>query len=328
MVAPAIAAPAAYSAAGAGLDIENVDHAFDIDGAALPVLQDVSLFVEPGEFIAPQVGTAESAHNYFQDPEAFLALGGRRGKQLQVLTDGTFFINRWFATVELRPKTLIPIGFVGVVVSYYGSKGVDVTGAGFRYGEQVESGQRGVWRGALPPGKYALNPYALKVELVPTVNFVLRWLDDALRVETRDPVELSRWHHVAVTYDGSRFADGVKIYVDAVINHMAAGAGSGSGNGYAIDNLHFRASVNPIVQASAPLKLNGLNYAGGSGLSFSFTNVPGASFTVYSATNLTAPINWQPVGQPTEVLNGSYSTYQFTDPAGAAKSRFYRVTSP
>ena len=104
--------------------------------------------------------------------------------------------------------------------------------------------------------------------------------------------------------------------------------GSGSGNGYAIDNLHFRASVNPIVQASAPLKLNGLNYAGGSGLSFSFTNVPGASFTVYSATNLTAPINWQPVGQPTEVLNGSYSTYQFTDPAGAAKSRFYRVTSP
>jgi len=52
MVDAAIAAPAAYSAAGAGLDIENVDHAFDIDGAALPVLQDVSLFVEPGEFIA------------------------------------------------------------------------------------------------------------------------------------------------------------------------------------------------------------------------------------------------------------------------------------
>ena len=37
-------------------------------------------------------------------------MGGRRGKQLQVLTDGTFFINRWFATVEVRPKTLIPIG--------------------------------------------------------------------------------------------------------------------------------------------------------------------------------------------------------------------------
>ena len=60
--------------------------------------------------------------------------------------------------------------------AYYGSKGEDVTGAGFRYGEQVEPGQRGVWKQALPPGKYPVNPYAVKVELVPTVNFVLRWI--------------------------------------------------------------------------------------------------------------------------------------------------------
>ena len=48
--------------------------------------------------------------------------------------------------------------------------------SGFRYGEQVEPGQRGVWKKALPPGKYSVNPYAVKVELVPTVNFVLRWI--------------------------------------------------------------------------------------------------------------------------------------------------------
>lgn len=133
--------------------------------------------IESGELIAPEVKSGDStSHNNFQDPEAFLSLGGKRGKQLQVLTDGTFFINRWFATVELQPKTLIPIGYVGVVVSYYGNRGEDVTGQTFRYGEQVESGERGVWRQALPPGKYALNPYALTVELVPTVNFVLRWI--------------------------------------------------------------------------------------------------------------------------------------------------------
>ncbi len=134
--------------------------------------------IESSEIIAPEVKPASGArdHNYFQDPEAFLALGGRRGKQLQVLTDGTFFVNRWFATVEICPKTLVPIGYVGVVVSYHGSLGTDVTGERFRYGEQVESGQRGVWKKALPPGKYPLNPYALKVELVPTVNFVLRWI--------------------------------------------------------------------------------------------------------------------------------------------------------
>jgi uncharacterized membrane protein YqiK len=134
--------------------------------------------IESGEIIAPEVKVTdgETDHHAFQDPEAFLTLGGRRGKQLQVLTDGTFFINRWFATVELRPKTLIPIGYVGVVVGYYGGKGHDVTGDAFRYGEQVEPGERGVWKRSLPPGKYALNPYAMKVELVPTVNFVLRWI--------------------------------------------------------------------------------------------------------------------------------------------------------
>src|ERR1044071_1364110 len=130
-----------------------------------------------GEIIAPEVKPIPgSDHNYFQDPEAFLQLGGKRGKQLQVLTDGTFFINRWFGTVEIKAKTLIPIGYVGVIVSYHGAAGDDTTGDSFRYGEQVESGHRGVWRSALAPGKYALNPYAVKVELVPTINFVLRWI--------------------------------------------------------------------------------------------------------------------------------------------------------
>ena len=63
-----------------------------------------------------------------------------------------------------------------MVVSYYGGSGSDTTGDAFRYGEQVEAGKRGVWRSALAPGKYALNPYAVKVELVPTINFVLRWI--------------------------------------------------------------------------------------------------------------------------------------------------------
>jgi len=137
-----------------------------------------------GEIIAPEVKpqAGHPDHDYFQDPEAFLALGGKRGKQLQVLTDGTFFINRWFATVEIKPKTLVPIGYVGVVVSYYGAQGDDLSGEAFRYGEQVEQGQRGVWRHALAPGKYALNPYALKIEYVPTINFVLRWITN----ETED----------------------------------------------------------------------------------------------------------------------------------------------
>ncbi len=46
------------------------------------------------------------------------------------------------------------------------------------------------------------------------LNLVKRWLDDALRVETVRRLEPGRWHHVAATYDGSRVAGGVRIYVD------------------------------------------------------------------------------------------------------------------
>jgi NitT/TauT family transport system ATP-binding protein len=52
MVAHAIAEAVSHPAVGAGIDIANVSHAFDIDGIDLPVLDDVSLRVEPGEFVA------------------------------------------------------------------------------------------------------------------------------------------------------------------------------------------------------------------------------------------------------------------------------------
>jgi len=45
-------------------------------------------------------------------------------------------------------------------------------------------------------------------------NLVMRWLDDALRVETKAPLEPNKWHHVTASYDGSRDAEGVRVYVD------------------------------------------------------------------------------------------------------------------
>lgn len=128
--------------------------------------------LEQGEIIAPSVG---EAHSSYQDPEKFLELGGRRGKQIQVLTDGTYYINRLFATVEYKPKTVVPIGFVGVVVSFYGTEGVDMTGDDYKHGELVAQGSKGVLEKPLMPGKYAFNTDAGKVVLVPTTNIILKW---------------------------------------------------------------------------------------------------------------------------------------------------------
>jgi uncharacterized membrane protein YqiK len=132
------------------------------DGPALP----------RDDLLAADVG---DAHNSFQEPEQLLAAGGRRGRQERVLVEGTYYINRLFATVELIRKTVIPVGFVGVVVSYTGGWGKDTSGAEYTHGELVEPGCRGVWRDPLMPGKYAFNTYAGKIELVPTTNFVLMW---------------------------------------------------------------------------------------------------------------------------------------------------------
>jgi NitT/TauT family transport system ATP-binding protein len=52
MVAVAIAETDRPAAVGASLNVAGVSHAFDIDGAALPVLNDVSFNVRPGEFVA------------------------------------------------------------------------------------------------------------------------------------------------------------------------------------------------------------------------------------------------------------------------------------
>ena len=128
--------------------------------------------LQDGEIIAPYVG---EEHASFQDPEKFLELNGRRGKQIQVLTDGTYYINRLFATIEYRPKTVVPIGFVGVVVSFFGLEGVDTTGSDYRHGELVGAGCKGVLERPLMPGKYAFNTDAGKVVLVPTTNIILKW---------------------------------------------------------------------------------------------------------------------------------------------------------
>ncbi|HKP55961.1 MAG TPA: SPFH domain-containing protein [Polyangiales bacterium] len=132
-----------------------------------------------GQIIAGSVGEDASQpdtyHNSFQDPDHFLRAGGRRGRQLQALVEGTYYINRLFATVEMIPKTVIDVGSVGVVVSYTGDTGQDLSGSEYKHGELVSKGSRGVWSEPLLPGKYAFNLYAGRVFIVPTTNFILKW---------------------------------------------------------------------------------------------------------------------------------------------------------
>ena len=148
------------------------------DGPSLP----------QGEIIAPTVGEGSAAthHNSFQDPERFLAAGGWRGRQHQVLVEGTYYINRLFATVECIAKTVVEVGHVGVVISYTGAIGRDLSGETYRHGELVKPGERGVWSEPLLPGKYAFNTSAGIVLMVPTTNFILKWIGSEVGVHRLD----------------------------------------------------------------------------------------------------------------------------------------------
>lgn len=125
-------------------------------------------------------GAPVEGHDSFQRGQAFISAGGYRGLQEQVLLSGSWNLNPWFVRVEQIPMSEIPIGYVGVVVSYVGKEHLDLSGDDFTHGDLVERGRKGVWIEPLLPGKHPINTRVMKVELVPTTNIVLNW---ASRVE-------------------------------------------------------------------------------------------------------------------------------------------------
>lgn len=120
-------------------------------------------------------GKLVEGHNNFQDFDAFIRNGGNRGLQPQVILAGSYNLNPWAVQIEEIPMMEIPIGYVGVVISYVGVEGNDLSGSEFKHGNIVEKGRKGVWLEPMGPGKYPINIYTMKVELVPTTNLVLNW---------------------------------------------------------------------------------------------------------------------------------------------------------
>lgn len=127
--------------------------------------------IEAGEIAGPVI----PGHDNFQNAQSFIAEGGRRGLQEQVLLSGSWNLNPWFAQVEQVPMLNIPIGSVGVVISFVGLAHEDISGLAFKHGDLVHVGHKGVWVTPLYPGKHPVNTRVMRVEQVPTTNIVLNW---------------------------------------------------------------------------------------------------------------------------------------------------------
>ncbi len=114
-------------------------------------------------------------NNSFQRAKAFLENGGRRGLQEQVLLSGSWNLNPWFVNVRSVPMQEVPIGFVGVIISFIGHSSKDLSGESFAHGNLVKKGDKGVWIDPLHPGMHPINDKIMKMELVPTTNIILNF---------------------------------------------------------------------------------------------------------------------------------------------------------
>jgi uncharacterized membrane protein YqiK len=161
----------AYNAAHHGMDAAEL-HVYHVEPDMVGIVTTLDgRPIDPGEIAGPVL----PGHDNFQNARAFLEAGGRRGLQEQVLLSGSWNLNPWFVRVEQVPMLAIPIGSVGVVISYVGLAHEDVSGLAFKHGDLVNVGHKGVWVTPLNPGKHPINTRIMRVELVPTTNIVLNW---------------------------------------------------------------------------------------------------------------------------------------------------------
>lgn len=137
------------------------------DGAPLPA----------GELVATSVG----GHGDFQDASAFLAAGGQRGPQYDLLKPGTYYINPLMFDVKLDAVAVIQRGEVAVLVSNVGKEPEDIPQADRLAGKEryvVPAGYRGIQAEVAGPGVYYLNRWAYIAYIIPTTNLTIDWADE------------------------------------------------------------------------------------------------------------------------------------------------------
>lgn len=146
------------------------------------------------------VADSPEGHNNFQDGEAFLKNGGKRGPQTAILAPGTYYINTALFAVSNRPQTVVQQGQVAVLISNHGTDPSSLAeethtpdgSAGPVEGQSsdpeetrlntltrtrhvVPSGYRGIQKDVLGPGRYNINPLVNQIVIVPTTTRSVEW---------------------------------------------------------------------------------------------------------------------------------------------------------
>lgn len=157
------------------------------------------------------------------------------------------------------------------------------------------------YNGQLGMGTADQNPHPLPMQVPPFGNgYVIAAL-------TPD------WHGLALESDGTLWGWGIN-------DHGQLG-NTTTNSAYSPGPVLW-----PLVAAAQGIRLSGAWKPGGS-FQISFTNNPGARFTLFMSTNAVSPLSsWMTLGPVPEPSSGQF---QYTDAqAAASTARFYTVRSP
>ena len=121
-------------------------------------------YVDPGQMAIVIAKSGEAL-----PPGQILAGEGQKGIREAVLGEGRHFLDPILYDVEIRPVVTIPPGKVGLVTSKVGE---DLPGGEFLAG----TGQKGIRRGLLGPGRYRLNPYGYAIETAEALSIPIGYV--------------------------------------------------------------------------------------------------------------------------------------------------------
>jgi hypothetical protein len=162
------------------------------------------------EIIETLLGNKNELHNNYQDFQAFLDKGGRIGLQHDPLLYGAYNLNPFLVKVEKAPMLVVEQGQVAVIKAYVGLPPRDTSGEEFKFGSLVRPGHRGIWEEPLRTGKYPINPYCYRAEIVPTAILTLNWAD---RVSSAHNLDSKLEQIVAKSSEGFVFKIDLQVQI-------------------------------------------------------------------------------------------------------------------
>ena len=127
--------------------------------------------IDSGRLLAKSV----DGHKSFQDGETFLAAGGQKGPQINIMFPGTYRVNTSLFVVAVADALIVPSEKVGLVTALDGKElpPNEYVAASVCEHDNFQNasaflsagGQRGPQLEVLRPGTYYINPYMFSVQL-------------------------------------------------------------------------------------------------------------------------------------------------------------------